>query len=132
MKMALQGTVLMIREADTVQFSIIKSWGKMKWDRQSQTLKGTADLELLDKLAEMVRLPPAVEARRSSLREVADAVGQERMNPDPVPLVHYPVMRFNLRIAKPVAGWAFSLYTLSPISSKDLTSLRLFAFWNCA
>ena len=91
MKMALQGTVLLIKEADNTQFPIIKSWGKMKWDKQTQTLRGTADLELLDKLAGTVRLPPAVEARRTELREVVDAVDRERMNPDPVPLAHYPV-----------------------------------------
>lgn len=32
MKMALVGTTLMIKEADQVQFSVIKSWSKMRWD----------------------------------------------------------------------------------------------------
>lgn len=34
MKMALQGKTLLIKEADNVQFSIIKSWNKMKWDKK--------------------------------------------------------------------------------------------------
>lgn len=50
MKMALQGTTLLIKDADNVQFTVIKSWNKMKWDRKAQLLRGTADIELLDKL----------------------------------------------------------------------------------
>lgn len=91
MKMALKGDTLLIREADSVQFAVIKSWNKMRWDKKTQTLAGTADLELLDKLATMVNLPPAVEARRSNLHAVMDAVDRERMIPDPLPFVKPPV-----------------------------------------
>ena len=91
MKMALQGNLLKIIEADNVQFTIIKSWNKMKWNKRLQQLEGTADLELLDKLASIVRLPPAIEARRQDMRRVQDAVDRERVNPEPVPLYDYPV-----------------------------------------
>ena len=37
MKMAMKDGQILIREADNVQFTIIKSWGKMKWSRQTQT-----------------------------------------------------------------------------------------------
>ena len=57
MKMALQGNTLIIADADNVQFGTIKSWGKMRWDKKTQRLIGTADIELLDKLASIVRLP---------------------------------------------------------------------------
>jgi hypothetical protein len=91
MKMALSGNTLLIREADNVQFTVIKSWNKMKWNRQKQELSGVADLELLDKLASIVKLPPSIEAKRSNLRAVQDAVDRERMNQDPVPFMDYPV-----------------------------------------
>jgi len=91
MKMALQGNTLLIKDADNVQFQVIKSWNKMKWSKSTQTLAGTADLELLDKLTSIVRLPPTVEARRTALRELAAAVDQERMKEDPVPFYNYPV-----------------------------------------
>lgn len=91
MKMALQGNTLKIIEADNVQFTIIKSWGKMKWDKKTQQLTGTADMELLDKLASIVKLPPMVAERRSQLHAVQDAVDRERVNEDPTPLVNYPV-----------------------------------------
>lgn len=57
MKMAVDGGTLIIKDADNVQFTVIKSWNKMKWDKKTQTLRGTADLELLDKLSGIVRLP---------------------------------------------------------------------------
>lgn len=91
MKIALKGDTLMIREADNVQFTIIKSWNKMKWSRSTQTLTGVADLELLDKLSSIVKLPPAVEARRTEFHTIADAVDRERMTADPAPFVKYPV-----------------------------------------
>ena len=31
--MALIENTLLIKEADTVQFAVIKSWGKMKWSK---------------------------------------------------------------------------------------------------
>ena len=62
MKMAMKDGQILIREADNVQFTIIKSWGKMKWSRQTQTLSGPADIELLNRLAGLVNLPPSIEA----------------------------------------------------------------------
>lgn len=91
MKIALQGTTLLIKEADNVQFTIIKSWNKMKWDRKNQMLTGTADIELLDKLASIVKLPPAVAQRRDKLHTVQEAVDRERVNQNPEPLFKYPV-----------------------------------------
>lgn len=91
MKMALKDNTLLIKEADNVQFSVIKSWNKMKWTKSTQTLSGTADLELLDKLAGIVRLPPVIEARRTELHAIQDAVDRERVNPEPEPMYRYPV-----------------------------------------
>ena len=89
--MALQGNTLKIIEADNVQFTVMKSWNKLKWDKRNKMLTGVADIELLDKLAGIVRLPPAIEAHRAELHRVQDAVDAERMNPDPEPLVQPPI-----------------------------------------
>lgn len=91
MKIALQGNTLLIKEADNVQFSAIKSWNKMRWDKKTQLLTGTADIELLDKLASIVRLPPAIEQFRQQLHAVQDAIDQERVNQDPHPMAAFPV-----------------------------------------
>lgn len=91
MKMAMKDGQILIREADNVQFTIIKSWGKMKWNRATQTLSGSADIELLNRLAGLVNLPPSIEAERKKLNEVMAAVDKERMNPTPVPLIQPPI-----------------------------------------
>lgn len=91
MKMALKGTTLILIEVDTSQFAIIKSWNKMRWDKATKQLRGTADLELLDKLSGLVRLTSSVEARRQELRRVLAAVDRERTNPEPRPFYQYPV-----------------------------------------
>ena len=77
MKMALQDGIIKIIEADNVQFTIIKSWNKMKWDKKNKMLTGLADIELLDKLAGIVRLPPAIDTYRGRLHRVQDAVDRE-------------------------------------------------------
>lgn len=91
MKMALKDNTLILVDIDNVQFAAIKSWNKMKWDKASRSLRGAADIELLDKLAGLVRLPPTVEQRRQELHAVQDAVDRERVNPDPAPFYQYPV-----------------------------------------
>lgn len=91
MKMALKGNTLILIEVDTAQFATIKSWNKMIWDKASKQLRGTADLELLDKLAGLSGLTPSVAARRRELRQVLDAVDRERVNPEPKPFYKYPV-----------------------------------------
>lgn len=91
MKMALKDGQILIKEADNNQFLIIKSWNKMKWSKAEQMLYGPADIELLNKLAGLVRLPGPIEQRQKHLNEVAEAVDRERMNEDPKPLYKYPV-----------------------------------------
>jgi hypothetical protein len=89
--MALKGSTLILIEVDNVQFAIIKSWNKMKWDKKNLSLHGIADIELLDKLTSIVRLPPIVEQRRQELHTLQDAIDRERINPEPVPFCKYPV-----------------------------------------
>jgi len=91
MKMALKGGQIMIKDADNMQFTIIKSWNKMKWSKTEQMLYGPADAELLNRLAGLVRLPELIEKERQRLNEIADAVDRERMKEEPEPLYKYPV-----------------------------------------
>lgn len=90
-KMALKDGQILIKEADNVQFQIIKSWGKMKWSRVSQTLSGVVDIELLNKLAGLVNLPERIEAERQKLNRVMAAVDKERVNENPVPIIKPPI-----------------------------------------
>lgn len=91
MRMALKDGQVMIKDADSTQFAIIRSWNKMRWNRAEQMLSGPADAELLNQLAGLVRLPASIEAERQRLNAVQMAVDRERLNPDPVPMYDYPV-----------------------------------------
>ena len=91
MKMALKDGQILIKDADDMQFTIIKSWNKMKWSKAEQMLHGPADGELLNRLAGMVRLPANIEAERQRLNRISEAVDKERMMEEPVPLYKYPV-----------------------------------------
>lgn len=91
MKMALKDGQILIKDADDMQFTIIKSWNKMKWSKAEQMLHGPADGELLNRLAGMVRLPANIEAERQRLNRISEAVDKERMTEEPVPLYKPPV-----------------------------------------
>lgn len=91
MKMAMKDGQILIKDADNMQFTIIKSWNKMKWSKAEQMLYAPIDGELLNKLAGLVRLPETIEAERQRLNGIADAVDRERMKAEPVPLYKPPV-----------------------------------------
>ena len=82
MKMAMKEGQILIKEADNTQFTIIKSWGKMKWSKAERMFYGPAEIELLNKLAGIVRLPGPIEAERQRLNIIAQAVDAERMKPE--------------------------------------------------
>ena len=54
--MAMKDGMIRIIEADVTQAAIIKSWGKMKYSRSNQMYEGPVSMELLNKLAGLVRL----------------------------------------------------------------------------
>ena len=89
--MAMKEGQLLIIEADNTQFTIIKSWGKMKWSKADRMFYAPVEIELLNKLAGIVRLPAPIEAERQRLNEIARAVDRERMKEEPEPLYKYPV-----------------------------------------
>ena len=89
--MAMKDGQVLIKDADSAQITLIKSWGKMKWSKAEQMLYGPAEIELLNKLAGIVRLPGLIEAERQRLNEITQAVDAERMKQDPEPLYKYPV-----------------------------------------
>lgn len=93
MKIALSKGILRIIEADEVQKTIIKSWNRMRWIRGQQMYEGTASLELLNKLATIVHLPPSIEAERVRMNSVQESVDRERVRKDPKPMVRYPVTK---------------------------------------
>lgn len=95
MRMKMEDGWVFIKDADSVQTAILKSWGRLKWDRKTKLWRGQVSMELLNKLRAMVLLPAPIEAERQRLNAVQAAVDKERTLPSEQvkPLVRYPVTR---------------------------------------
>ena len=119
MKMAMKDGMIRIIEADVTQAAIIKSWGKMKYSRSNQMYEGPVSMELLNKLAGLVRLPPAIEAVRKNMNKVQEAVDQERVRKDPKPLVDYPVTKSLYQHQVRAAKMALLTFGLIPPEKED-------------
>lgn len=91
MEIAMKNGELLMRNMDNVQYQLIRNTGKCKWDKKRQLLIGPADLELLEQLHRIIRLPQSIAAEYQRLKAVQVAIDTERMNPEPVPFVEYPV-----------------------------------------
>lgn len=110
----------MVIEVDNTQFTIIKSWGKMKWSKAERMFYGPVEIELLNKMAGIVRLPGPIEAERQRLNEIARAVDAERMKEDPEPLYDYPVKYPLFRHQIRAANMALITFGLVPPPGKDV------------
>ncbi len=119
MKMAIKKGQILIKDADNTQFTIIKSWGKMKWSRAERMFYAPAEIELLNKLAGMVRLPGPIEAERQRLNEIAQAVDRERMEAEPDPLYKYPVKYPLFKHQTRAANMALITFGLVPPPRKE-------------
>lgn len=103
MKMALKGHTLSITDADQVQFSIIQSWNLMRYDRQTKSLIGNANIDLLEKLSSITTLPsggispktgkpyPNIAEYYETLRKQRKAIDKERLEEEPTPIYEPPV-----------------------------------------
>jgi len=114
MKMAMKDGMIRIIEADVTQAAIIKSWGKMKYSRSNQMYEGPVSMELLNRLAGLVRLPPTIEAVRKNMNKVQEAVDQERVRKEPKPLVDYPVTKSLYQHQVRAANMALLTFGLVP------------------
>ena len=91
MEIAMKDGELLMRNMDDVQYQMIRNTGKCKWDKKRQLLIGPADLELLEYLNHIIRLPQNIAAEYKKLKTVQVAIDTERMNEDPKPLLDLPV-----------------------------------------
>ena len=80
---------------------------------------GPAEIELLNKLAGIVRLPGPIEAERQRLNEIAQAVDSERMKEDPEPLYKYPVKYPLFKHQTRAANMALITFGMVPPPDKE-------------
>ena len=93
MKMALKDGKVLIKDADSTQGAVIRSWNRMRWNKSLKLFEGDLSGDLLDRLAKLVKLPQAIEEERQAIHRVQRAVDQERARKDPEPLLRYPVTK---------------------------------------
>lgn len=97
MRMKMQEGILYLAADNTSEASTLKSWNQAKWDKRYRCWTALVSLELLDKLSVLQKSPilDYIEAERTRLRAVQDAVDEERMRPakEVEPFYLYPVKR---------------------------------------
>lgn len=91
MKMKMEGDKVYLADVDSYQYSIMKSWGLTRYDKTNHLIEGPATGELLNKIAQLVKLPESIEAERIRLNKIQDAVDAERLRDEPTHLYDYPV-----------------------------------------
>lgn len=87
--------MLIIKDITSEQFAVIKSWNKMAWKKATKTLEAPCEIELLDKLSTLVKLPPRISAYRDELVKVQTAVDDMRIKENVTPIVQ-PQVKANL------------------------------------
>ncbi len=93
MQIALKDGDIFIREMTPEQYAIIKGWNLTKWVKAERHLRGKANMELLDKLDGICKLPPHIQEYRYELHKTAELVNLERNKENPEELVKYPVKK---------------------------------------
>lgn len=83
--------MLIIKDITSEQFAVIKSWNKMVWKKATKTLEAPCEIELLDKLSTLVKLPPRISAYKDEIMKVQTAVDDMRIKENVTPIVQPPV-----------------------------------------
>lgn len=91
MLMKMNNDTILLKDVSEAQYSVIRSWNRFKFDKKTKIIEGPADMDTLDRLSRMVKLPASIEAYRAKLHRVQDAIDAERKNESPVPFYPYPV-----------------------------------------
>lgn len=92
MKIAFDESAGTIALADVGNYyNTIASSTNLRWNKQRKTLEGAADLETLNRLAQIIRLPDYIEHHRKMLQRIHDTVEAVRNDPNPVAVIPPPV-----------------------------------------
>ena len=119
MKMALKDGKILIKDADSTQGAVIRSWNRMRWNKSLKLFEGDLSGDLLDRLAKLVKLPQAIEEERQAIHRVRRAVDQERARKDPEPLVRYPVTKQLYKHQVRAANMALITFGIVPPEAEE-------------
>lgn len=93
MKMAIRNGQVILVDVDMDRQAKIRASSLMQWNRTQQALCGPATAELMNFLADLMRLPAPAEQLRQELNQQKTAIDAQRTAADPVPLCDYPVKK---------------------------------------
>ena len=119
MKMALKDGKVLIKDADSTQGAVIRSWNRMRWNKSLKLFEGDLSGDLLDRLAKLVKLPRVIEEERQAIHRVQRAVDQERARKDPEPLVRYPVTKQLYKHQVRAANMALITFGIIPPEAEE-------------
>lgn len=119
MKMALKDGKILIKDADSTQGAVIRSWNRMRWNKSLKLFEGDLSGDLLDRLAKLVKLPQAIEEERQAIHRVQRAVDQERARKDPECLVRYPVTKQLYKHQVRAANMALITFGIVPPEAEE-------------
>ena len=92
MTIATEGGDILLRCVNETTFAAIREINLMTYDRKNKCLRAPISIDLLERLKALFGyLPAAYDAMLTEMQKTREAMDFERNNPDPVPLVHYPV-----------------------------------------
>ncbi len=119
MRMKLGDGQIVIIEADPQQTSLIRSWGKMEYNRKTATFTAPIGDEILKKIHDKGWLPQPYEQERQRRIKIHAAVDKERVKEEPKPAVHFPVKANLYKHQVRAANMALITFGLIPPEAAD-------------
>lgn len=108
-----EGKITLI-ECNQQQTSVIRSWGKMEYNRKTGSFTAPIGDEILQKIHDNGWLPGPYEAERQRRIRVHAAVDRERIKEDPKPAVRFPVKASLYKHQIRAANMALIMFGLIP------------------
>lgn len=91
MRIAMKKGQILLADIEPWRMEPLKKLGMLRWHKSSRTYSAPVNLDLLNALAGVFRLPDFIEEERQRLDCTARRIEGERNAENPVPIVPYPV-----------------------------------------
>ena len=91
MKLSIQKNNLVAGGLTNDQYTVIRTWNLMRWDRTAKAMIGKVSIELLERFKIFGRLPQHLAEMLEDLRQREHLVATAKLEEDPKPLTDFPV-----------------------------------------
>lgn len=96
MKIAMFDGAITLAEIDPLRLEQLRRIKSLRWSRSTHTMQGPVTISLLEELNRLFRLPKPELDELKRLQAIRGDVERERLDPDPKPLVKYPIKNATL------------------------------------